>query len=112
MIDEVTTEERRKAAAAAVEPTYHLDETAFETVVTNLSNVFSEMRNVQLYGLTLRGPDDTVDTLRSKIYSDEEISNAQNLVESITLTRYQITTLLRTDTADFDTMVNTVTIAV
>ena len=31
---------------------------------------------------------------------------------SVTLSRYQIITLLRTDTADFDTMVNTVTIAV
>ena len=47
-----------------------------------------------------------------KTFSDEEIANAQGLLHTVTLTRYQIITLLRTETSDFDIMENTLTIAV
>ena len=57
--DTVTTAERRRSAAAAIEPTYHLDETAADTVNALLKQVFEELRSVQLYGLTLRSPEDT-----------------------------------------------------
>ena len=56
VVDQVTTDERKRAAAAAVEPTYHLDEDAADTVSADLKQVFNELRNVQLYGLTLRTP--------------------------------------------------------
>lgn len=112
VVDVVTTEERRKAAANAVEPTYHLQEGAADEVVTHLKQVFDELRSVQLYGLMLRTPEDTEETLRYRTYTDSEIANAQALVASITLSRYQITTLLRTESADFENMVTNVTIAV
>ena len=40
------------------------------------------------------------------------MENAQELLTTVKLSRYQIVTLLRTETSDFETMVNTVTIAV
>ena len=36
-----------------------------------LRSLFDELHNVQLYGLTLRSPDDTEETLRSHTYTDE-----------------------------------------
>ena len=43
VVDEVTTEARRQAAANAVEPTYHLKEGASEDVMNNLKDVFEEL---------------------------------------------------------------------
>ena len=110
VVDEITTEERRKAAAAAVEPTYHLQEGVSDEVMTALRSLFEELRTVQQYGLTLREEDGVAPVPSS--FSDEEIEYAQKLVTTINLSRYQATTLMRTGTADFDTMVSTVTTAV
>ena len=112
VVDEITTEEMRKAAAAAVNATYKLQEGISDEVLTKLEAVFGELRTVQQYGMTLREEGDDAETMRTRSFSDEEIEYAQKLVTSFTLGRYQATTLLRTDTADFDTMVNTVTTAV
>ena len=45
-------------------------------------------------------------------FTEEETDYAMGLVDTVTLTRYQILTLLRVDTASFDEMVSTVTVAV
>ena len=112
VVDEITTEERRKAAAAAVEPTYHLQEGVSDDVIANLNAIFDELRTVQQYGLTLREPDATPEEIKERPFEDAEIEYAQKLVTLINLTRYQATTLLRTETADFETMVTTVNTAV
>ena len=109
--DTVATEEKKKAAANAVEPTYIFQEGASEEVLQNLSEVFTELRTVQQYGLTLRG-DLTERELRSHTFEDAELEYAQNLVTLMPLTRYQATTLLRTSTEDYDNMVTYVTQAV
>lgn len=112
VIDEVTTQERRDAAAASVEPSYHLAEGVSEQVLADLNATFAELRMVQQYGLTLRNPDDTPETIRTRQFTDDEISYAQAMVTTMSLSRYQATTLMRTETADFDTMVTTVNMAV
>lgn len=109
VIDEVTTEERRNAAAAAVEPTYHFVEGVKESVLTSLDNIFRQLRTVQQYGLTLK--DSEADEPRQS-FTEEETDYAMGLVDALTLTRYQVLTLLRVDTAAFDEMVSTVTVAV
>ena len=108
VVDEVTTEERRQAAAAAVEPTYHFQEGVNEDVLNSLSQIFSELRTVQQYAQTL--VDDNGKVKRS--FSDAEIEYAQGLVTSISLNRYQASTILRTSTEAFSDMVSTVTTAV
>ena len=108
VIDEVTTEERRQAAAAAVEPTYQFQEGIKEEVLNSLSSVFSELRTVQQYASTLQPgsePDNTS-------FTDAEIDYALGLVSTVNLRRYQITTLLNTNSEKFEEMVSLVTTAV
>lgn len=109
VIDEVSTEEKRVAAAGAVEPTYHFVEGVKEEVLSSLEEVFRQLRTVQQYGLTLKDPD--TNEPRSS-FTEEETDYAIGLVNAITLSRYQIVTLLRVDTDAFDEMVSTVTVAV
>ncbi|MBR4081565.1 MAG: HDIG domain-containing protein [Clostridia bacterium] len=109
VVDEVTTEERRKAAANAVEPSYHLQVGASEEVMASLETIFSEMRTVQQYGVTLRQGETAS---RTQEFADEEVEYAKGLVTSITLSNYQIKTLLRASTEQYDEMVSTTTTAV
>lgn len=112
VVDQITTEERRKAAANAVEPTYHLQEGATESVMSDLNALFTELRTVQQYGLTLREEGQTAADLQYQTFEDSAIEYAQNLVTGMNLSRFQATTLLRTDTEDYDEMVSAVTMAV
>ena len=108
VVDEVTTEERRQTAAAAVEPSYRFQEGIKEEVLSSLKDVFNELRTVQQYAMTLH--EDQNESLTS--FSDTEIDYALKLVTSISLTRYQITTLLNTDSEEFEEMVSLVSTAV
>ena len=111
VVDEITTEEKKKAAAAAVEPTYHLDEDVASAVMADLDAVFTELRTVQQYGLTVQDVDEDGNSV-SNTFSDSEIEYAQDLVTLLSLTRYQTSVLMRVSTDDFDTMVTMVTRAV
>lgn len=111
VVDEVTTEENRNAAAATVEPTYRFQQGVKEDVMSHLEATFNELRTIQQYGVTLRSGEDT-GRYSYRQFSEEEIDYAISLCHSMTLTRSQITTLLRTDTAVFDDMVSTVTTVV
>ncbi len=108
VVDEVSTQEKKNAAAALVEPTYRFQQGVKEEVMTALGNAFDELRTIQQYGLTLR----TENNRHPNSFSEEEIAYAIGLQGDLTLTRNQIVTLLRTDTEQFDEMVSTVTIAV
>lgn len=110
--DAVTTEQHRKAAAAAVEASYHLKEGATEEVLMALEDLFSELAQVQQYGQNLRNAAETpmLSTMRS--YSNEEIVYAQSMVNGISLTQYQTRVLLSTQNDAFQTMVTEVRSAV
>ena len=110
VIDEVTTEEKKSAAASTVEPTYRFQQGVKEEVLSSLEDTFNELRTIQQYGITLRNNDSVHSYYRS--FSEEEIDYALSLVNTLSLSRTQITTLLRVDTAVFEDMVNTVTVAV
>ena len=111
IVDEVTTEEKKKAAADAVEPSYYLQQGVKEEVLSSLESVFQELRTVQQYGLTLRSSDHGKKT-PVRPFSEEEIAYAFTLISTIDLDRTQLTTLLRVDTDTFEDMVSTVTVAV
>ena len=108
VVDEVTTEERRQAAANAVEPTYTFQEGVKEEVLSALSTVWDELRTVQQYADTLQQEGQS----RRDTFSETETDYALSLVTSVSLTRYQVVTLLRTDAASFEEMVSVVTTAV
>ncbi len=110
--DTVTTEQHRKAAAAGVEASYHLQEGATEEVLMALDDLFAELALVQQYGHNLRNASESpmLSTMRS--YSNEEIAYAQSLVKGISLTPYQTRVLLSTQNDAFNTMVAEVRSAV
>lgn len=108
VVDEVTTEEKRQAAAAAVEPTYRFQEGVKEEVLGSLNEVFGELRTVVQYAQTLQDENGKQKT----VFTDTEIEYAQGLVTSLTLNRYQIGTLLRTSSDSFEDMAATVSTAV
>ncbi len=110
--DTVTTEQHRKAAAAAVESSYHLQDGANEAVLEALDALFSELSSVQQYGQNLRNSDQTRPTSIMRAFSAEEISYAQSLVTRISLTTYQARILLRAEPESFNNMVSEVTDAV
>ena len=110
VIDEVTTEEKRAAAEATVEPTYRFQQGVKEEVLSSLEDTFNELRTIQQYGVTLKKDDSVHSYYRS--FSEEEIDYALSLVNALSLSRSQITTLLRVDTNVFDDMVNIVSVAV
>ncbi|MBQ9211853.1 MAG: HDIG domain-containing protein [Clostridia bacterium] len=108
VVDEVTTEEKRQAAANAIEPTYRFQEGVKEEVLSSLNGIFSELRTVQQYAQTLLDENGKPQSS----YTDAEIEYAQGLVTTVSLSRYQISTLLRTRTEAFEDMVSTVYTAV
>lgn len=111
VVDEMTTEEKKAQAAMSIEPTYHLDESVADSVMNRLSVIFSQLRKVQQYGLTASETDEEGNRITTS-FTDEEVAYAQNLVSDLTLTHYQVTTLMRVSAEDYDTMVQMVTRAV
>ena len=108
VVDEVTTEDKKSAAASTVEPTYRFQQGVKEEVMLALNDAFDELRTIQQYGLTLRSESST----RLNSFSEEEIAYAMGLLNNLNLNRNQIVTMLRTETTVFDDMVNLVTTAV
>ena len=111
IVDEVTTEEKRNAAAETVEPTYHFQQGVKEEVLSSLGSAFQELRTIQQYGLTLRSDKD-LSSRSARPFSEEEIDYAYSLTDMLDLNRTQLTTLMRIDTNAFEEMVSTVTVAV
>ncbi len=111
IVDEVTTEEKRNAAAETVEPSYRFQQGVKEEVLTSLENAFQELRTIQQYGLTLRSGEDP-GKRSNRPFSEDEIDYAYALVNILDLSRNQLTTLMRIDTGSFEEMVTTVTVAV
>ena len=112
VVDELTTENRRQAAADAVEPTYHLKEGASDEVMQHLAAVFDELRIVQQYGLTLRQDGESKEETASRTFTETELEYAQGLLKEVTLTDKQVEVLLRTDTTTMENMIATVTTSV
>ena len=112
VVDEVATEEKKAAAANTVEATYRFQEGVKEEVLTAITNYFNQLRTIQQYGVTLNGDEPKENHRYDRTYTEDEIEYAQRLAGDLNLSRYQITTLLNTDTDSFDDMVSMVTTAV
>lgn len=103
--DTVTTEQHRKAAAAAVEASYHSREGANEEVLLTLDELLAQLAQVQEYGQNLRNAADNPLMYNMRSYSSDEISYARSMVTGISLTQYQTVVLLSTQNESFTTMV-------
>ena len=105
VIDEVSTQEKKNAAAALVDPTYRFQQDVKEEVMSSLGDSFNELHAIQQFGMSLRAESPS----RPNSFSEEEIAYAIGLLDQFNLNRNQIVTLLRTDNEQFEEMVTAVT---
>ena len=100
IIDEITTERRRQSAGAAVSPVYYKDDTISETVLADMESVFTELRAVRELGAQIR-----TNRGGSVIsYSEEDYAQARVLLTALTLSNYQLRTLMNTSEQDFEAL--------
>ena len=106
VVDEVTTEALRTAAAQAVQPTYHFVEGVTESVLSNFDQIFSQMKAVIQYSETLEdyGP--------NRRYAADELAYARTILTLLDLRDYQLRTLLNTTHADLSSLYTTLYAAV
>ena len=98
VVDEVTTEKNRRAAANAVTPTYKYQEGVTERVLANLDAVKSELDAVIQYAKTLD------DYALDKLYPQEELDYAASMLESVEMRDYQLQTLLSATSEETDSL--------
>lgn len=101
VVDEITTEALREAAALSVKPSYHYVEGVTESVLTHFDQVFTQLDAAIQYSETLEdyGP--------ARRYSADELAYARTIVTLIDLHDYQLRTLLNTTRADLTTLYTT-----
>ena len=89
VVDELSTAQRREEAAAQVAPTYRFQEGVTEQVMSDFDQIFAQLRAVRQYGEMLP------DFSSTRVFSREELQYAHDLLTLISLTDYQLTSLLR-----------------
>ena len=101
VVDEVTTESMRAAAANAVQPTYISVEGVMEEVLSHFNQIYNQLDAAIQYSETLE------DYSPTRRYSAEELEYARSIITSLNLMDYQLRTLLNTTRADLATMYST-----
>ena len=100
IVDEITTERRRQAAADAVSPVYYKDDTVSDTVLSDMDAVFSELRAVRELGEQIQtawGED-------GGSFTEADYAQASGLVTRLSLSNYQLRTLMNTSESDFESL--------
>ena len=107
VVDEVTTSSRRETAARQVEPIYHPAEGVSDEVLKELSAIFLELGGVQNYGatkLTEKGAD--------YVFAQGDVDFAKDMLTRVTLSDYQLKSLMQSSADAFSAMTQAVTAAV
>ena len=99
-VDEITTERRRQAAANGVSPVYYKDDTISDTVLAEMESVFSELRAVRELGAQIRQGWENGEG----VFVEEDYQRAGGLLSKLTLSTYQMRTLMNTEERDFETL--------
>lgn len=101
VVDEITTVQRRQAAAAAVQPSYHPIDGVEAEVLAKLNLVMDEMKAVVNYSDLLLSESECAgkDEL---VFADTDIAYAESLMPDLKLAPYQLTTLLRSNLDELD----------
>ena len=114
VVDQLSTERQRDAAASQVEPTYVFKEGVAAEVKANLNVVLDEARQAQEYGQSvlsvLSGGDGFV--AARYYFSEAELKKAREYLTSLTLADYQLQTLLHMDSQTFADLASNITAAV
>ena len=101
VVDDVTTEARRAAAAQAVQPTYHYVEGVSEAVLGDFDQIFTQLDSAVQYSETLSdyGP--------TRRYTADELSYARSILTMLELQDFQLRTLLNTPRTDLSELYTT-----
>ncbi|MBR5560049.1 MAG: HDIG domain-containing protein [Clostridia bacterium] len=99
-IDEITTQRRRQAAADTVSPVYFKDETVADAVMKDMEEMFAQLRAVRELGTQIRAG--WTDERAS--YTEEDYTQAGHLLPRLTLSSYQLRTIMNTDERDFESL--------
>lgn len=99
VLDDVTTQSKKDAAAAAVAPVYYKDEEVSQVVLSDLKAAFDELRAVQALGTEFLATREEGETI---IFTDDEYKEAAALLTKVSLSNYQLATLLKSDAEDLD----------
>ena len=102
VVDEITTEQLRKSAAAAVTPTYYYAEGVTEEVLSAYDKLFLQFDAAIQYSETL----ENYSAYRN--YTADELAYARTIVTDIELYDYQLRTLLNTPRADLTALKETI----
>ena len=100
IVDELTTERRRQAAADAVSPVYYKDDTVSDTVLSDMDAVFSELRAVRELGAQIRNAWGD----EGGSFTEADYAQASGLVTRLSLSNYQLRTLMNTGESDFESL--------
>ena len=100
IVDELTTERRRQAAADAVSPVYYKDDTVSYTVLSDMDAVFSELRAVRELGEQIRNAWGD----EGGSFTEADYAQASGLVTRLSLSNYQLRTLMNTGESDFESL--------
>ena len=103
-VDEITTQRRRQAAADAVSPVYFKDETVADAVMRDVETVFSELRAVRELGTQIRAGW----TDEHASFTEEDYAQASNMLPGLSLSSYQLRTIMNTDERDFESLYQSV----
>ncbi len=107
VVDEITTERRKRAAMNAVLPVYYKDDTISDTVLSDMDDVFSELRAVRELGSQIRAGWEN----ENGQFSEADYDRAADMITTITLSTYQLRTLMNTDERDFENLYQSLTSA-
>jgi len=107
IVDEITTERRRQTAANAVSPVYFKDDTISDKVMADLDAAFSELRAVRELGAQVKSGWTSDDAS----FTDADYEQATRLLTHMSLSSYQLRTLMNTAERDFETLYHSLTSA-
>lgn len=92
VVDEVTTEQRRQAAAEQAQPVYYKDEGVSEIVLADFEKAFEEFYAVQALGESLMA--ERGQTADNAEFTQADYEEARTLLTMVELSDYQINTLM------------------
>ena len=100
IVDEITTQRRRQAAADAVSPVYFKDETVSDAVMKDLEAIFSELRAVRELGTQIRAGW----TNEQLSFTEADYEQASQMLPRLSLSSYQLRTIMNTDERGFESL--------
>ena len=107
IVDEITTERRRQSAADAISPVYYKDDSISDAVLADMESAFSQLRAVRELGGQIRaGWAESVTQ-----FTEEDYAQATGLLTALSLSNYQLRTLMHTDETDFENLYQSLTSA-